>query len=67
MSESIIHDPLWEFGAFKATLQLLFMNDDLVTRLVMPELDDSNFSYEQNWKGVLILLISMGNHVKLLW
>ena len=51
MSESIIHDPLWEFGAFKATLQLLFMNDDLVTRLVMPELDDSNFSYEQNWKG----------------
>ena len=65
MSESIIHDPLWEFGAFKATLQLLFMNDDLVTRLVMPELDDSNMS--KIGKGVLILLISMGNHVKLLW
>lgn len=51
MPEEIIRDPLWEFGAFKDTLQLLFMNDDLITRLVMPELDDSNFSYEQNWKG----------------
>lgn len=51
MFKSITHDPLWEFGAFKDTLQLLFMNDDLITRLVMPELDDDNFSYEQNWKG----------------
>lgn len=51
MSESITHDPLWEFGAFKDTLQLLFMNDDLITSLVMPVLDDVNYSYEQNWKG----------------
>lgn len=67
MSESIIHDPLWEFGAFKATLQLLFMNDDLVTRLVMPELDDPNFSYEQNWKWGSYTVDKYGNHVKLLW
>lgn len=51
MGKEPIRDPLWEFGAFKDTLRLLFMNDEIITNLVMPELDNSQFTYEQNWKG----------------
>lgn len=59
-----IKDPLWEYGAFKDILQTLFMNNDNIVKLVMPELDNKNFTFEQNWIGGTYLFDKKGNKAK---
>jgi hypothetical protein len=50
-NQEIINDPLWELGAFKEMLCSLFMANKEITDLVMPELDDKDFTFEENWIG----------------
>jgi len=49
--QEIINDPLWELGAFKEMLCTLFMANKEITDLVMPVLDDKDFTFEENWFG----------------
>jgi len=47
----VVHDPLWELGGFKEMLCYLFMDNKEITDLVMPVLDDADFTFEENWIG----------------
>lgn len=45
------YDPLSDMGRIKETLMSLFCDTEDITRLIMPELDNPNFTWEQNWYG----------------
>lgn len=45
------YDPLSDMSRIKASLMSLFCDLDDLTRLIMPTLDNSNFTWEQNWYG----------------
>ena len=51
IKQEIVNDPLWELGGFKEMLCHLFMANKEITDLVMPVLDDSDFTFEENWLG----------------
>lgn len=46
-----IYNPLSDMSRIKESLINLFGNTKDITRLIMPQLDDDNFSFEQNWLG----------------
>jgi hypothetical protein len=43
-----------KMGALKDAMSILFLQDDDVRNLVMPKLDDENFSVEDNWYGGVV-------------
>lgn len=45
------YDPLSDMGRIKETLMSLFFDTEDITKLIMPELDNPNFTWEQNWYG----------------
>ncbi len=45
------YDPLSDMGRIKETLMSLFCDTENITKLIMPELDNPNFTWEQNWYG----------------
>lgn len=47
----IVKNPLWEMGAYKTKIRTLLMNDEDVTSLTMPNLENDNFTFKQNWFG----------------
>ncbi len=44
-------NPLSDMSRVKTSLMSLFCDLDDLTRLIMPTLDNSNFTHEQNWYG----------------
>ncbi|MBO5093691.1 MAG: hypothetical protein J6C33_04955 [Lachnospiraceae bacterium] len=50
MSEKY-YNPLSDMGRIKADLMSLFCDSEDITRLIMPNLDDADFTREQNWYG----------------
>ena len=48
------HNPMKIIGLCKEKIKNILMLDDDIVQLVMPNLDDSNFSFEQNWFGCKI-------------
>lgn len=50
MSEKY-YDPLSDMSRIKVSLMSLFCDLEDVTRLIMPNLDNANFTWEQNWYG----------------
>lgn len=46
-----IYDPLSDIYRIKDSLASLFCDTEDITRLVMPILDDSDFTFEENWYG----------------
>ena len=47
----IEQNPFGQLGKCKEQIGKLLMHNKNVTDLVMPELDDEDFSFEQNWYG----------------
>lgn len=45
------YNPLSDTSRIKDTLMSLFRNSEDITRLVMPALDNTDFSWEENWYG----------------
>lgn len=45
------YDPLSDMSRIKESLMSLFCDLEDITRLIMPQLDNSNFTWEQNWYG----------------
>lgn len=43
--------PLSDLGRIKESLMSLFFETEDITRLIMPESDNTNFTKEQNWYG----------------
>lgn len=50
MSEKY-YDPLSDMSRIKLSLMSLFCDLKDITRLIMPNLDNKNFTWEQNWYG----------------
>lgn len=46
-----IYDPLSDLARIKLSLSSMFCDNEDITRLVMPSLDDSDFTWEENWYG----------------
>lgn len=46
-----VYDPLSDLGRVKDSFRSLFFNTDDIVRLIMPTLDDTDFSDEANWYG----------------
>lgn len=46
-----IYDPLSDMSRIKDSLASLFCDTEDITNLVMPSLDDSDFTFEENWYG----------------
>lgn len=46
-----IYDPLSDMYRIKDSLASLFCDKEDITRLVMPTLDDPDFTFEENWYG----------------
>lgn len=49
--ESNYYNPLSDMSRIKRSLMSLFCDTVDITRLIMPELEDSDFTWEQNWYG----------------
>lgn len=45
------YDPLSDMSRIKESLMYLFCDFEDITRLIMPTLDNTNFTWEQNWYG----------------
>lgn len=45
------YDPLSDTSRIKTSLMSFFRDIDDLTSLIMPKLDDENFTFEQNWYG----------------
>lgn len=45
------YDPLSDMSRIKDSLMSLFCDLEDITRLIMPTLDNANFTWEQNWYG----------------
>ena len=45
------YEPLADMARIKTSLMSLFCDDEDIGRLVMPVLDDPDFTWEQNWYG----------------
>lgn len=45
------YDPLSDMNRIKTSLISLFCDIEDITQLIMPQLDDDNFTWEQNWYG----------------
>lgn len=45
------YDPLSDMSRIKDSLMSLFCDLEDITRLIMPTLDNTNFTWEQNWYG----------------
>lgn len=50
MSEKY-YDPLSDMAMIKDSLMSLFCDTKDITRLIMPQLDNDKFTFEQNWYG----------------
>lgn len=50
MSETY-YDPLSDMSRIKTSLMSLFCDTQDLTRLIMPTLDNNNYTWEQNWYG----------------
>lgn len=51
MAKEKYYDPLSDMAMIKDSLISLFGDTEDITRLVMPQLDNENFTWEQNWHG----------------
>lgn len=51
MAKKKYYDPLSDMAMIKESLMSLFCDTEDITRLIMPQLDDENFTFEQNWYG----------------
>lgn len=47
----IYYDPLSDMSRMKESLMSLFCDTQDITRLIMPESDHTDFTFEQNWYG----------------
>lgn len=45
------YDPLSDMSRIKTSLISLFCDLDDLTKLIMPQLDNANFTFEENWFG----------------
>lgn len=45
------YDPLSDMAMIKESLMSLFCDTEDITRLIMPQVDNENFTFEQNWYG----------------
>lgn len=55
------YDPLSDMAMIKESLMSLFCDTKDITRLIMPELDDKNFTFEENWYGGKVCKDTCGN------
>ena len=51
MAKKKYYDPLSDMAMIKESLMSLFCDTEDITRLIMPQLDNENFTFEQNWYG----------------
>lgn len=51
MAKEKYYDPLSDMAMIKESLMSLFCDTKDITRLIMPVLDNDNFTFEQNWYG----------------
>lgn len=51
MTQKNYYDPLSDTGRIKDSLMSLFCGLEDLTHLVMPTLDNENFTFEENWYG----------------
>lgn len=45
------YDPLSDMAMIKESLMSLFCDTEDITRLIMPQLDNDHFTFEENWYG----------------
>lgn len=53
-TEEMMNNPLVLSGLIKQSVGNILMTDEDVSELVMPDLDDDNYSFEDNWYGCKI-------------
>lgn len=51
MAKEKYYDPLSDMAMIKDSLVSLFCDTEDITRLIMPQLDNEDFTFEQNWYG----------------
>ena len=51
MAKEKHYDPLSDMSRIKESLMSLFCDTETITRLIMPKLDNDDFTWEQNWYG----------------
>lgn len=51
MAKEKYYDPLSDMAMIKESLCSLFCDTEDITRLIMPQLDNEAFTFEQNWYG----------------
>lgn len=51
MAKEKYYDPLSDMAMIKESLVSLFCDTEDITRLIMPQLDNEDFTFEQNWYG----------------
>lgn len=51
MNKEKYYDPLSDMGMIKDGLMSLFCHTKDISNLIMPNLDNENFSFEENWYG----------------
>ncbi len=51
MAKEKYYDPLSDMSRIKESLMSLFCDTETITRLIMPKLDNDDFTWEQNWYG----------------
>lgn len=49
--EDKYYNPLSDMSRIKTGLMSMFCDEENITRLIMPNLDNDNFTFEQNWYG----------------
>lgn len=49
--EGKYYNPLSDMSRIKTGLMSMFCDEENITRLIMPNLDNDEFSFEQNWYG----------------
>ena len=51
MAKEKYYDPLSDMAMIKESLMSLFCDTEDITRLIMPTVDNEDFTWEQNWYG----------------
>lgn len=51
MAKEKYYDPLSDMAMIKESLMSLFCDTEDITRLIMPQLDNDHFTFEENWYG----------------
>lgn len=51
MAKEKYYDPLSDMAMIKESLMFLFCDTEDITRLIMPQLDNNHFTFEENWYG----------------